>query len=275
MKYGLYLPNFGKETTAQALVDLAQEAEAYGWDGFYLWDHIHWSTPEAQVVDPWVALAAIAVKTERLRIGSTVTPIARRRPWKLARETVTLDHLSNGRFTLAVGLGDPAVEEFAHFGEPTDPRVRAEMLDEGLEVLDGLWRGKPFSYSGKHYQLSEGTFSPGTLQQPRIPVWVGGFWPNKRPFRRAARWDGVFPLVHDRFVSPEDIHDILAYIRPHRQAKTPFDMIVIGLTVADDPATAARKTAAAGATWWFEPLFGIVDSVEAMRVRICQGPPQH
>jgi len=149
MQYGIYLPNFGDEISPRALADLACEAEEAGWDGFFLWDHILYSkTQKLRMVDPWIVLAAMAMKTERIRLGTSVTPLPRRRPWKLARETVTLDHLSNGRLILSVGLGEPGDAEFGQFGEETDVKVRATKLDEGLDVLAGLWRGKSFSHQG-------------------------------------------------------------------------------------------------------------------------------
>jgi alkanesulfonate monooxygenase SsuD/methylene tetrahydromethanopterin reductase-like flavin-dependent oxidoreductase (luciferase family) len=175
MQYGIYLPNFGDEISPRALADLACEAEQAGWDGFFLWDHILYSkTQKLRMVDPWIALAAMAMKTERIRLGTSVTPLPRRRPWKLARETVSLDHLSNGRLILSVGLGEPGDAEFGQFGEETDIKVRAAKLDVGLDVLAGLWRGKSFSYQGKYYQVQKTVFLPPPVQTPRIPVWVGG-----------------------------------------------------------------------------------------------------
>lgn len=186
MKFGIYLPNFGTYGDVRALANLARDAEQSGWDGFYIWDHI--AGEHMPIVDPWVGLAAAALQTERIRIGTTVTPLPRRRPWKLARETVSLDHLSGGRLTLGVGIG-LGQAEWNDLGEQTDLKQRGAMLDEGLQVLTGLWSGEPFSFSGQYYQVKEAHFLPKPVQQPRIPIWVGGFWPNKAPFRRAA-WAG-------------------------------------------------------------------------------------
>lgn len=278
MQYGLYIPNFGEETSARALAELASEAESAGWDGFFIWDHLLYSTNlRLPMVDPWVALAAVAMNTRQIRFGTTVTPLARRRPWKLARETVTLDHLSGGRLVLAVGLGEPAGAEFEQFGEAGDARLRAAKLDEGLEVLAGLWSGKPFSYQGVHYQVQKTVFRPPALQIPRIPVWVGGFWPNKPPFRRAARWDGIFPLKHGGKLTPDDLCDILTYIRQHRSGPAPFDLVITGATPGDDPAKGAKTIAPyqrAGLTWWLESLYNRRNSLAAMRARIRQGPPK-
>jgi alkanesulfonate monooxygenase SsuD/methylene tetrahydromethanopterin reductase-like flavin-dependent oxidoreductase (luciferase family) len=219
------------------------------------------------------------MRTERLRLGTTVTPLARRRPWKLARETVTLDHLSSGRLTITVGVGDPDEADFGTFGEPTDPKIRAAMLDEGLEILNGFWSGKPYSFSGAHYQVKKCTFLPTPLQQPRIPIWVGGFWPHKRPFRRAARWDGSFPLnAGGPFTPPPAVlGEIREYILQHRTSPAPFDLVIMGSTPGDDPKTARKKLATyanTGLTWWLETLFRWRNSAEAMRQRIRQGPPR-
>lgn len=277
MNYGIYAPNFGEELSARVLADLAQEAEAAGWDGFFLWDHIlHSKSQRVPLLDPWVTLAAMAMTTQRIRLGTTLTPVARRRPWKLARETVTLDHLSGGRLILTVGLGYPPDADFAHFGEEPDAKVRAAKLDEGLAILTGLWQGKPFSFEGEYYHVAKSVFLPPTLQSPRIPIWVGGFWPNKAPFRRAARWDGAFPLKSGGGMKKADLAAIRTYIQQQRTSDAPFDLVMMGYTSGDDP-DKARKTiapfAAAGLTWWLESLFGQKDSLAAMQARIRQGPP--
>jgi alkanesulfonate monooxygenase SsuD/methylene tetrahydromethanopterin reductase-like flavin-dependent oxidoreductase (luciferase family) len=280
MFYGIYTPNFGAETTPRLLAGLAAEAEEAGWDGFFLWDHMVYSrNQKLPLYDPWVTLAGIAMLTERLRIGTTVTPIARRRPWKLARETVTLDHLSGGRLILSVGVGDPDEADYGTFGEPTDRKIRAAMLDEGLEILNGLWSGKPFGFKGNHYQVKKCTFLPTPLQIPRIPIWVGGFWPHKRPFRRAARWDGAFPLNSGGpFTPPPDtLREIRTYIEQHRQSQAPYDLVIMGTTPGDDPKVARKKLAGyagSGLTWWLESLYRWRNSIEGMRQRIRQGPPR-
>jgi alkanesulfonate monooxygenase SsuD/methylene tetrahydromethanopterin reductase-like flavin-dependent oxidoreductase (luciferase family) len=280
MFYGIYTPNFGAQTSPQLLAELAAEAEQAGWDGFFLWDHMLYSLNQnLPLFDPWVALAGMAMRTERLRLGTTVTPLARRRPWKLARETVTLDHLSSGRLTITVGVGDPDQADFGTFGEPTDPKIRAAMLDEGLEILNGFWSGKPYSFSGAHYQVKKCTFLPTPLQQPRIPIWVGGFWPHLRPFRRAARWDGAFPLnTGGPFTPPPAVlGEIREYILQHRTSPAPFDLVIMGSTPGNDPKAARKKLAAyanTGLTWWLETLFRWRNSAEAMRQRIRQGPPR-
>lgn len=287
MKFGVNLPNFEDFGDAAVLAKLAQEAEAAGWDGFFIWDHILFDDFWHPMVDPWVALVAIAVATKRIRIGTIVTPVPRRRPWKLVRETVSIDRLSNGRLILGVGIGDPFKWEYGFFGEETDPKIRAQQLDEGLQILEGLWSGEPFSFRGKHYQMEEMRFLPTPVQK-RIPIWVGGYWPNKPPFRRAARWDGVCPGKLDGGpLTPSDWREIQAYIDVHRTIDTPFDVVGGGVTPDANPDRAAelvREAADAGVTWWIEGAspydFGLdwgdqwtPELVERTWTRIRQGPP--
>jgi alkanesulfonate monooxygenase SsuD/methylene tetrahydromethanopterin reductase-like flavin-dependent oxidoreductase (luciferase family) len=278
IQYGLYLANYGAKRSARQLADFAAEAERAGWDGFFIWDHILGSpTLKVPMVDPWVALAAMAMTTEHIRLGTTVTPIARRRPWKLARETVSLDHLSQGRLILAVGLGEPADAEFTHFGEVPDPVVRAQKLDEGLEILAGLWTGKPFHFDGQHYHLEKGRFLPPARQQPRIPIWVGGWWPNKPPFRRAARWDGAFPLIREGRMKPQDLAEIRTFIAAQRSTAAPFDLVMTGSTPGSDAQKSravVQPFEAAGLTWWLENLYLQRNSPEDLLARIRQGPPK-
>jgi len=278
--YGLYVPNFGKASYARTLAELARDAEKYGWDGFFLWDHlVDEGSVHRPTVDTYTALSAIAMNTKRIRIGTTVSPLARRSPWLVARETASLDHLSNGRLILGVGLGFIKGQDYETFGEVSDDCVRAEKLDESLEIITGLWTGKPFSYHGKHYQVKKTVFLPPTKQKPRIPIWVGGFWPHKGPFRRAARWDGVLPLHIPSPIkpTPNDLRNILAYIRKHRKSTTPFDAAIIGWRTGKDRSKNAKKIRPyieAGITWWLESLFGSTDSADEMRARIRQGPPE-
>jgi alkanesulfonate monooxygenase SsuD/methylene tetrahydromethanopterin reductase-like flavin-dependent oxidoreductase (luciferase family) len=277
MRYALYLPNFGAEHSARGLAELAREAEEAGWEGFFLWDHVNAGESGQPMLDVWVALAAMAMITTRIRLGATVTPVPRRRPWKLARETVTLDHLSNGRLTLGVGLGVP--DDYAPFGKDCDNQVRAAKLDEGLEILTGLWKGLPFEHHGQAYQVEKVTFTPACLQQPRIPIWVGGWWPTRAPFRRAARWDGVIPLKQsgDNLLTPQDVVELMDFIRGERSSNEPFDVAIINWTDPFDPAAAAAKVAAyaeAGTTWWLESLYMQQNSLEGLRKRIRVGPPK-
>jgi alkanesulfonate monooxygenase SsuD/methylene tetrahydromethanopterin reductase-like flavin-dependent oxidoreductase (luciferase family) len=224
---GIFVAPFDELVEPGTLAELARRAEDLGWDGFFLWDHIVYRPPTEAVADPWIALAAIACATERLRIGPLITPLARRRVQKLARETVTLDHLSRGRLTLGVGLGGDRNGEFEPFGDPGDPRERARLLDEGLDRLRDYWAGE---------------FKPAPVQRPRIPVWVAGRWPNRRPLRRAVNWDGFFPID---LGGPDDLAEFAreaAELRSDRDG--PFDLIA-EITPGGDPA----PWEAAGATW--------------------------
>ena len=240
MRYGLNLPNGGACSDARTLAEFAALAECSGWDGVFLEDYIvYQGRQDIPTHDPWLALAAMALRTQRIRLGTEVTPLARRRPWKLARETVTLDHLSNGRLILGVGLGASDDTSFTHFGEETDAKRRAEMLDEGLQILTGLWSGRPFSYRGKHYSVDEVRFLPATVQRPRIPLWIGGSTARKGVVRRAARWDGIAPYKNPdtsewQDFTAEDIRELRAQIENERTSRTPFDVVVGGRERCED-----------------------------------------
>lgn len=278
MKHGIDLPLFEEYSDPHTMAVLAYEAEQAGWDGVFTWDHL-WPGSSDPTVDPWVALSAIASRTERIRIGAMVTPVARRRPWQLARTTISLDHLSNGRLTFGAGLGEPAESEFAVFGEETDNRLRAQKLDEGLDVLEGLWSGEEFSYTGEHFRIDGVTFRPTPVQRPRIPVWIGGQWPNQAPFRRAARWDGAFPIVDNGRtpITPDDLRRIGKLIAAHRVDDAPFDMIVsIGNPMSDRSALDERISSMgeAGLTWAIYGFGPWVGTFAECRARIRQGPPR-
>ena len=223
---GLYFAPFDQLADPRLLVDLAGLAESRGWAGLFLWDRITYPPRDRAVADPWVALSAMALATETLRLGPMITPLSRRRVQKVARETVTLDHLSNGRLTLGVGLGSDA-DDFEPFGEVVAPRERARILDEGLAQLDDFWRGG---------------FKPHPVQRPRIPVWVAAKWPNRRPVRRAARWDGLFPID---LPGPEGLAELAAEIGQARAGlEDPFDLVV-----EVPPGSDVRSWEDAGATW--------------------------
>lgn len=278
MRYGLTMPNFGSYAEVRALASLAADAEAAGWDGFFLWDHISPAAPggPAPFADPWMALTAVALSTERLRIGTMVTPIPRRRPWVLARQIATLDRISDGRVTLGVGIGYPP-EEYTFFGEDADERLRADKLDEGLEVVRGILSGEPFRFEGEHYTVDEGAFLPASVQTP-VPIWVAGMWPNRRPMRRAARWDGAFPIRADlQPLSPDDVREIIAYVRKHRTSPQPFDAILSGESHGDSPFALKHPLSeyeAAGVTWWLETLTDWAGTLEEMRGYVRGGPPR-
>jgi alkanesulfonate monooxygenase SsuD/methylene tetrahydromethanopterin reductase-like flavin-dependent oxidoreductase (luciferase family) len=273
MKFGFVLPRGDARTAA----DFAREAEAAGWDGFFVWEPV-WG------VDAWVCLTAAAMVTSRICLGTMITPISRMRPWELAGKAATLDHLSGGRVILSVGLG--ALDTgFAEFGEVTDRKTRAELLDEGLDILTGLWQGQPFSYSGKHYTIKPLNFPhlpPAPVQRPRIPIWVVGAWPSQKSMQRALRYDGLLPAmlgkdgkIEMRPASPDEIRQMKAWIEQNRSEQTPFDIVVEGMTPGDNPAQAAaqvRPYAEAGATWWIEAMWEAPD-LGCVRERLRQGPP--
>lgn len=278
MRYAIDTPQFGPYGDPRVLAQLAREAEDAGWDGFFIWDHINVGWPDP-VADPWIALAAMACATQRIRLGPLVTPLPRRAPWKVAREAVTLDQLSNGRLILGLGLGGDWFGEISKFDGQTDDRVRAGMLDEGLAILTGLWSGEKFSFDGKHYQVGEQQFLPAPLQKPRIPIWLAGTWPKKKPFRRAVKFDGTVPMSADieKLLSPDDIRDLAGFVAANRTIVGPFDIVVAGETPADDKQRArdfAASYADAGATWFLESTLPWKQPFEDFRRRIAAGPPR-
>src|SRR2546423_2050517 len=280
MRYGIVL-SLGD---ARGLIDLACEAEAAGWDAVFVADAIGIGTdqfPDMPWFDPWVVLAAIAVRTERIRIGTLLTPPSRRRPWKLAREVATLDHLSNGRMILSVGLG--AAEHdggFFKVGEAMDLKTRARLLDESLDILAGLWSGKPFSYAGEHYHVDKLSLLPPPVQQPRVPIWVVGVWPKEKSMRRALQWDGLIAQRYkgspsDPRLTVDELRTIKAYVDEHRTAATPFDILAGGATGSKSRKRAidtVRPYIEAGATWWVEEMWA--SDEEKVRDRVRKGPPR-
>jgi alkanesulfonate monooxygenase SsuD/methylene tetrahydromethanopterin reductase-like flavin-dependent oxidoreductase (luciferase family) len=246
----IFLPVFGELADPAVVADLGGEAEAAGWDGLFVWDHMLYREPVTDIADPWVTLAAVAAATTRLRIGPMVTPVPRRRPHKLARETASIDRLSGGRLIFGAGLGGDPGRELSALGEETDPVARARLLDEGLELLVRLWSGRDVDHHGPAYVADRVVFRPPPVQQPRIPVWLGARHGFRNPLRRAARYDGVFPIG---LPSPGDLSDMLKLVAAHRPAEAgPFDVAVQG-TIDADP----RPWVDAGATWWlvrFDPF---------------------
>jgi alkanesulfonate monooxygenase SsuD/methylene tetrahydromethanopterin reductase-like flavin-dependent oxidoreductase (luciferase family) len=243
---GIFLARFGELSEPGLVAELAARAEERGWDGFFLWDHVAFHRPVRAIADPWVTLAAIAVAPQRLVLGPLVTPVARRRPHKLARETVTLDRLSRGRLVLGVGLGWDRTGEFDpdRYDEEGDPRARARLLDAGLDRLLAYWAGE---------------FKPGPVQRPRIPVWVAAGWPHRRPLRRAARFDGVFPID---LPGPQALSELAGEIRALRGSKATdsFDLVV-----SNPPGTDPAPWIAAGATWCLTGLGSRASLTEVRR----------
>jgi alkanesulfonate monooxygenase SsuD/methylene tetrahydromethanopterin reductase-like flavin-dependent oxidoreductase (luciferase family) len=245
---------------AAEMADLAVAAERAGWDGFFLWDHLFAFEPgPVETVDPWIALAAAACATSTIRLGTLVTPLPRRRPVVVARQTATLDRLSGGRLILGVGTGAFPFE-WEYVGEESDHRTRGEMLDEHLELLDRLWTGEPVHHEGRHYRTAGPDWSaicyPPPQQRPRIPVWVGGTWPGSRPFVRAARWDGVVPMRLDGQWEVADTAAVAERMRALRTDPAPFDLAVPGESDGTDAVRADlhAQHAEVGATWWIEAV---------------------
>jgi alkanesulfonate monooxygenase SsuD/methylene tetrahydromethanopterin reductase-like flavin-dependent oxidoreductase (luciferase family) len=259
VRHAVNVPIFDGYADPGVVAELAVAAEEAGWDGFFVADHLQTDFGIVLPIgDAWITLAAVAARTRRMRIGPMVTPLARRRPWKVARETVALDILSAGRLTFGAGLGYPPDADFERFGEDGDVRVRAEKLDEALDVIDGLWSGGEFEHEGTHYRVRPTTFLPRPVQRPRIPVWIAGIWPRPRPFRRAARWDGVAPmgegLHYTEMMTPAQVGEVAAFVARHRESPEPFDLMHWGVTPQGGAGTVMDDYAAAGATWWMETL---------------------
>jgi len=278
MRSGICFALQGPFSDPRLIADLARAAEDAGWDGCYVWDHIQFRHSDP-VGDPWVTLTAIALATRRMRIGTMVTPLFRRQLSKLARETATLDHLSGGRLVLGVGSGSDLFGEISTFAGPMDDRVRAEMLNEGLTILIGLWTGADFSFEGKHFQVRNARFLPAPLQTPRIPIWVAGKWPRKPPFRRAARYDGAVPVIGDLKISLscDEVRELIAYVARFRSSDSPFEVVVSGSTAgtsADQDHEIVAPYASAGATWWLETFVPWQYSPQQVRRRINCGPPR-
>ncbi len=278
-RYAVGAPNVGSFGDPRLLVDLAVAAEEAGWDGFFLWDHLLWREPGGHVADPTVVISAVAARTERIRIAIMVNLLARRRPAKVARETVTLDVLTAGRLIVGAGLGSLDAE-FTAFGESADPRVRAARLDESLHLLDAFWTGRPVTFQGEYLTATDVLMLPRPVQRPRIPVWCGGRWPHKAPFRRAARWDGIMPTHADyglgETMPPDELAAVIRYTQEHRTAEGPFDVALEGRTDGAAADRGGRRVAPyvrAGLTWWIEALGWWRGTPADAIARVRQGPP--
>ncbi len=299
MRFGIDISPAGAWGDPRTLAELAALAERSGWDGVFVEDYLVYQGGGEPTYDPWIALAAVALATERITLGTMVTPLPRRRPWKVAAEAMTIDHLSGGRFVLGVGSGDPDSPDTTsmrtacpcglppaartdrhrgHSADLADPKIRAEILDESLDILAGLWSGEPFSYTGRHYQVDEVTLRPAPVQRPRIPIWVGGQFTRRGPRERAVRWDGSClyratpPMWED--IMPVDIRALRDAVREQRGTDEGYDIAVGGRHRRADEDAERRyvaSIAAAGATWWHEFL-SPADPLDTVREHIARGP---
>jgi alkanesulfonate monooxygenase SsuD/methylene tetrahydromethanopterin reductase-like flavin-dependent oxidoreductase (luciferase family) len=287
VQFSINLPNFGDFADPRAVAQVAVAAEQAGWDGLFVWDHVVHNKQARRgqpFGDPWILLTAAALATSHLRLGTLITPVARRRPEQLARQLATLDSLSRGRMIFGAGLGAPIEDEYGSFGDTTDPVVLAQRLDEGLDLLARYWTGEPVNHDGRHYQVRDVTLLPASVQRPRPPIWIGGYWPHRAPMRRAARWDGVVPLFtearHGHPPPVDQVRDLVAYVNQHREepGDRPFEVVLGGATPGDP--SKAREVivplAEAGATWWDERQVQASDDIDRLTPvlrRINQGPP--
>ena len=284
MRYSINIPNFGDFADAEVVASVASASENAGWDALFVWDHVvHNKRDRQSFGDPWMLLTAAALATTRIKLGPLVTPVPRRRPQQVARQVSTLDNLSAGRVIFGAGLGGPIEDEYGSFGDPTDPRLLAEQLDEGLDLLDRYWSGDAVTHEGRHYQVRDVILLPTPVQRPRPPIWIGGFWPARRPMRRAARWDGAVPLfesaTHGHVPPLDEVRDLVAYVGSHRDGDSgrPFELVLGGPSPTDPGA--ARDLLGplieAGATWWDErrPIDDQVHRLEPVLSRIEAGPP--
>jgi alkanesulfonate monooxygenase SsuD/methylene tetrahydromethanopterin reductase-like flavin-dependent oxidoreductase (luciferase family) len=262
VRIGLHVPNFGAFGSAQALAEVTVAAEAAGWDGVFVWDHVVRREADLDVVDPWVAMAAMAVASRRVTFGPLVTPLPRRRPWNVAKAAVALDHLSGGRFVLGVGTGTPRGPEFPAFGEETDARRRGDMLDEGLAIVTGAWSGEPVHHDGAHYQVDGIRFLPTPTRPDAIPLWAAVESVRGRAVRRAATLDGVVPIG----IGPAELPALVAAIdaaradRPTvpgngtgagRDAAGPYEIVTLS---RDDDTDGPGPWRGSALTWWLRTL---------------------
>jgi len=276
VRYGLYLPLFEEFADPRRAADLAAVAEQAGWEGLYVWDHILART--MAVGDAWTTLAAIAVRTHRMRIGPMITPLARRRPWTLARQISAVDHLSGGRLVVGVGLGDDGWQEFSSFGDAAEPRKRGLLLDESLEILQGLLSGGPVSHHGASHRVSTGPFLPVPLQRP-VPLWAACWWPNRKPLARAARLQGCFPVFSGEGRPGPPAAEDLALLRgelSRHGAPDHHDLVVRCATHrmrAEERARAMAVLAGSGVTWMLEAFAPGQRAAEVEAV-VQAGPPE-
>ena len=283
-KHALILPNPLVGADASRMIDYAVAAEEAGWDAVFLWDVLVSPAPPddagkagdpdpwnpdhyEDLIDPVITLAGIAARTERIVLGTWIIPIARRQPWQVARDFATLDRLSNGRVVLGAGLGRRP--EYDKFGVPWDPKEIGEKYDEALELINRFWSGERVSYKGRHYVVDDVALLPTPVQRPRIPILIAGFWPNKKPFRRGARWDGIMPVVNPDPES-DDLREMVDYYRS--VADEPGD-IFLGIDPVAVSSEMLDRYRELGVTWLGSYLLKAEYGHEGNLERIRQGPP--
>ncbi len=279
MKFGFIIPG----GSSQQIVKLAAETEKAGWDGVFYYDDIY-TDSKTEMSAAWPIMAAIAVSTKKIKFGSILTAIGRRRPWEVARESVTVDQLSNGRLILPTGLGWVGDGAYTKAGMESDRKIRAELLDEGLEIIDGLWSGKPFAYKGKHNHIKTMTFIPRPVQSPRIPIWVVGAWGKSKSVLRVLKYDGLIPVIkkpdgsHEE-VRPKKIREMKEFVSTKRKirgnCRKDFDIIKDGVTPSNERKAGeiVEPFAEAGATWWTEIMWG-TKKYQKVLERVQAGPPK-
>jgi alkanesulfonate monooxygenase SsuD/methylene tetrahydromethanopterin reductase-like flavin-dependent oxidoreductase (luciferase family) len=274
LRFAVGVPNVAGFADPGYLVGLAVQAEEARWDGFFVWDHLFYRSPDVAAVEPWSIIAAAAAVTSRIRLGVLMTAVPRRRPSLLAQQVATVDLLSGGRVVFGAGLGSMP-EEYVRFGEDGDLGVRARKLDEALEVICALWSGESVRHRGEFFTVDGAMLRPRPLQRP--PIWIAGRWPNRAPFRRAARHDGVMPThaahPHGSYMTPRELREIVRYVNEHRVSCGPIAVVMEGESTSPHQlADIAPSYAGAGLTWWVEKLGWWRGDLEAARRRVVAGP---
>ena len=279
IKYGISLIHFNELANPEVVIELAVEAEKAGWDGIFLPDHMLFDKQQIYpITETWILLSAIAAKTNKIKIGTGVAALPRYHPWWFAKMTATLDVLSKGRLILGLGLGGPKTE-FESFGEEYNLKILAQKMEESLDILEGLWTGEPFSYSGKHYTVTEAGFLPKPAQSPRIPLVFGGMWPTKKPFIRGAKYDGIMP-IHKNFpqdLTVDELRQIISIVKKNRETDEPFEVIISGTSFfnPEKRVEQIKPFIDAGITWWLEHVNTLMQpSVDAMKEWVKLGPPR-
>jgi len=274
VRFGLFFPQFEELADPARVAELAVMAEEAGWSGFFLWDHML-ARPGMAICDPWIAMAAVATATRDIRFGAMVTPLARRRPWVMARQAAALDRLSRGRLVIGVGLGDDGWREFSSFGDASEPRERGVLLDESLEVLRRLLTGEDVDFDGERLHVHSTPFLPKPAQDP-LPIWVAGRWPNRAPLARAARMQGCFPIFagDPDFPDADDVAGVRAELT-RLGVPDDYDLAITGKMrrLGSDERAKAVATAQSNRVTWLLEGFGPGLSVSEFEAVVAAGPP--